>query len=274
MVPLGVRGRLDGDRRVGAGRAGAAGFAARVRRTRSSRWGVPAGTARGVASAPGKESTRRRASSPVTRATVRAVEGRARGAARARRDRQARKTLERRIAALGDGTSRGGRTATAARRGAASPAPTCAGARASAARLLDLGRALGHESVVAAAELAAGRVALAAGDDDAAVGALRGRARGLRAARSAAGGGRARLGLARAVAGAGARRGRGTPCARRCSSGSGRCATPTRRGLCLRSLGGAGRSAPRLEGELTRREREVLALLGEGWRMPRSPPGS
>jgi DNA-binding NarL/FixJ family response regulator len=32
----------------------------------------------------------------------------------------------------------------------------------------------------------------------------------------------------------------------------------------LRSLGGAGRGAPRLAGELTSREREVLRLLGEG----------
>ena len=139
-----------------------------------------------------------------------------------------------------------------------------AAARGSAARLLDLGRALGHESVVAGAELAAGRVALAAGDDSAVAHfevALDGFARlGLPLEE-----GRARLGLARATA----------------AEASAAAAAEARRALALferlgalrdadaaaaflRALGGAGRSAPRLEGELTSREREVLALLGEG----------
>ena len=176
---------------------------------------------------------------------------------------RARKTLERRLAALGDAHP------------AAAPllallveaqlaGNDVAGARASAARLLDLGRALGHESVVAGAELAAGRVALAAGDDAAVAHfevALGGFARlGLPLEE-----GRARLGLARALA----------------AEAPEPAAAEARRALALferlgalrdadaaaaflRALGGTGRSAPRLVGELTSREHEVLALLGEG----------
>jgi DNA-binding CsgD family transcriptional regulator len=177
---------------------------------------------------------------------------------------QARKTLERRLAALGEA-----HPAVAPLLALLVEAQLAggdiAGARGSVAELLDLGRALGHESVVAGAELAAGRVAHADGEDDAAVAhfevALGGFARlGLPLEE-----GRARLGLARAIA----------------AEAPDAAAAEARRALALferlgasrdadeaagllRALGGAGRSAPRLAGELTAREHEVLALLGEG----------
>ncbi len=177
----------------------------------------------------------------------------------------ARRTLERRLAALGEEHP-----------AAASLLPLLveallaggdqAGARAAADRLLGLGRAIGRASVVAAAELAAGHVALAAGDDAAAAHlevALDGFARlGMPLEE-----GRARLGLARALAaeapepepaGAEARR------ALALFERLGALRDADAAAAFLRSLGGAGRSAPRLEGELTSREREVLALLGEG----------
>ncbi len=175
----------------------------------------------------------------------------------------ARATLERRLATLGDEHP-----------AAAALLPLLVeallaegdgvGARAAADRLLALGRAIGRESVVAAAELAAGRVALDAADDAAVAHfevALDGFARlGMPLEE-----GRARLGLARALAaeapepaGAEARR------ALALFERLGALRDADAAAAFLRSLGGAGRSAPRLEGELTSRESEVLALLGEG----------
>jgi DNA-binding CsgD family transcriptional regulator len=139
-----------------------------------------------------------------------------------------------------------------------------AAARAAADRLLGLGRAIGRESVVAAAELAAGRVALAAGDA-AALAHLEVALEGFARLGMPLEEGRARLELARALAAeapepaaAEARR------ALALFERLGALRDADRAAALLRSLGGAGRSAPRLEGELTSREREVLALLGEG----------
>lgn len=137
-------------------------------------------------------------------------------------------------------------------------------ARSAADRLLALGRELGRETVVASAELAAGRVCLAAGDDAAPahleVALERFTSLGMPLEE-----GRARLELARALA----------PVAAEPAAQEGRRALALFEGLgalrdadraaaFLRSLGRPGRTGPRLEGELTNREREVLALLGEG----------
>jgi DNA-binding CsgD family transcriptional regulator len=175
----------------------------------------------------------------------------------------ARRTLERRLGALAE------RHAAAATLlpllvDAQLAEGDAAAARVSADRLLDLGRAIGRESVVAAAELAAGRVCLAV-RDDAAVAHLELALAGFARLGTPLDEGRARLELARALAG----------------DDRDQAAAEARRALALferlgalrdadgaaaflRSLGGAGRSAPRLDGELTSREREVLAVLGEG----------
>ena len=137
-------------------------------------------------------------------------------------------------------------------------------ARDAATRLLALGRDLGRESVVAAAELAAGRVAAAAGDE-AALAHLEVALAGFARLGMPHEEGRARLELAAALA----------PHAPEQAAEEGRRALTLlerlgalrdadRAAALLRSLGGAGRSAPRLGGELTGREREVLELLAEG----------
>ena len=175
----------------------------------------------------------------------------------------ARKTLERRLAALGDQHAAAA-TLLPLLVEAQLAEGDLGGARSSAGRLLELGRGLGHESVVSRAELAAGRVALAGGDD-AAVAHFEVALEGFTALGLPLEEGRARLGLARAGA----------------AEAPGPAAAEARRALALferlgalreadqaaaflRSVGRAGRSAPRLEGELTSREREVLALLADG----------
>ncbi len=175
----------------------------------------------------------------------------------------ARKTLERRLAGLADEHPAAESLLPLLVEALLAEADL-AGAREAAARLLALGRRLGRASAVAAAELAAGRVALAAGDD-AAVAHLEVALDGFARLGMPLEEGRARLGLARALAAeapepaaAEARR------ALALFEGLGALRHADATAAFLRALGGAGRSAPRVAGELTSREREVLGLLGEG----------
>jgi DNA-binding NarL/FixJ family response regulator len=136
------------------------------------------------------------------------------------------------------------------------------GAAAAAGRMHDLGARLGRHNLTALAGLGAARVAIARGEPGEARSLLDAALDGFRRLGMPLEEARARLELARLEQGElalmqargalatferlGARRDADAAAAR------------------LRELGVSGRSAPRIEGELTAREREVLALLGEG----------
>lgn len=139
-----------------------------------------------------------------------------------------------------------------------------AGAEESAARLDELAEVAGRERVEAAAALARGRIAAASGDAAApellqqAVNHFAGLRHRLETAR-------ARLELARALVGTspgvaidvGKR-------ARNELEALGATREADAAAALLRSLGVKGRAGPRSDGELSKREREVLRLLGEG----------
>jgi DNA-binding CsgD family transcriptional regulator len=136
------------------------------------------------------------------------------------------------------------------------------GAAAAAARLEALGTRLGRENLTALGRLGAGRVAAAQGDAGEARASLTAALDCFRRLGMPLEEGRARLELAQLEEGELA-----------VMQARGALATFERLGArrdadaaaaLLRGLGASGRSAPRIEGELTAREREVLALLGEG----------
>jgi DNA-binding CsgD family transcriptional regulator len=137
-------------------------------------------------------------------------------------------------------------------------------ARASAARLAEIAASAGRERLAGLALLAQGRVAVAAGDDEAeallqqAVAEFSRLRLPLEAARS-------RLELARALAAASPEV--AVDVARRAHDqldGLGARRDADEAAALLRRLGAKGRSGPRSNGALSRRETEVLRLLGEG----------
>ncbi|MEA2466247.1 MAG: hypothetical protein QOJ57_373, partial [Thermoleophilaceae bacterium] len=136
------------------------------------------------------------------------------------------------------------------------------GAAAAAGRMHDLGTRLGRHNLTALAGLGAARVAIARGEPGEARSLLDAALDGFRRLGMPLEEARARLELARLEQGELA-----------LMQARGALATFERLGArrdadaaaaLLRELGVSGRSAPRIEGELTAREREVLALLGEG----------
>jgi DNA-binding CsgD family transcriptional regulator len=137
-----------------------------------------------------------------------------------------------------------------------------------AARLADLARTSGRDRVEALAALARGRVAAAAGEPDAPE-LLRGAVNRFAALPSPLLAARARLELARSLV-------RDRPevavdVARRARTelealGADRDADAA--AALLRSLGARGRTGPRSHGALSKREREVLRLVGEGLTNP------
>ena len=139
------------------------------------------------------------------------------------------------------------------------------GAREGVDALAELGRVLGRRDLTALAETCAAAISERAGDGAAAAHletALELYARLGMPLEEA----RCRAGLARVLA-AGGHAAPATNAARRALNVFERLgARPDADAAAalLRTLGGAGRSAPRQEGELTSRELEVLALLGEG----------
>jgi DNA-binding CsgD family transcriptional regulator len=138
------------------------------------------------------------------------------------------------------------------------------GARAAAEGLGELANRLGHGHLAAAAELALGRVEASGGGEFAAryLGAARDRFAELGMPFEEA---RCRLELARAVASGQPELAVAEARAALLTSerlGAASCADAAAE--LLRSLGVPGRPAPKRPGELTKREREVLALLEEG----------
>jgi DNA-binding NarL/FixJ family response regulator len=138
------------------------------------------------------------------------------------------------------------------------------GARAAAERFMELAGSLGHLHLMALAELAAGQVS-AVGEDEAAVAHLEAALEAFSQLGMPFEEGRTRVELAAALADrepelaiAEARAGlellERLGAAREADRAAG----------LLRSLGAGGRRAPKRPGELTRREREVLALLERG----------
>ena len=138
-------------------------------------------------------------------------------------------------------------------------------AEAAARELQTVAGALCHEHLLATAALASGRVAAAAGDDERARIALEEAVERYVALQMPFELGSVRLELARLVGEANAEL--GIIEARRALEaferlGASACADQAAE--LLRRLGSRGRRAPRASGELTRREMEVLGLLGEG----------
>lgn len=137
-------------------------------------------------------------------------------------------------------------------------------ASAAADRLTELATRHPSPYVAACAALARGLVCLASASDDAGA-CLRDALEAFSRAQMPVETARARLELARAIA---AER----PEVAAAEAKTAMAAFETRRAArdadaaaaLLRSLGGSGRTAPRIQGELTSREREVLALLAEG----------
>jgi DNA-binding CsgD family transcriptional regulator len=137
------------------------------------------------------------------------------------------------------------------------------GAATAAERLGEVGARLGRENLTALAELGDGRVAAARGDPSAARARLAAALDRFRRLGMPLEEGRTQLELARLedqqeLALMHAR----AACSTFERLGARRDADAA--AAFLRDLGVSGRSAPRIDGELTAREREVLALLGEG----------
>jgi DNA-binding CsgD family transcriptional regulator len=138
------------------------------------------------------------------------------------------------------------------------------GARDRAAQLDDLAAVPGRERVEAAAALACGRLAAASGDPAAAE-LLQEAVNRFAAVRQPLETARARLELARALAGSAT--GVAIDVGRRARDeldALGAVREADAAAALLRSLGAKGRSGPRSDGTLSKREREVLRLVGEG----------
>jgi DNA-binding CsgD family transcriptional regulator len=136
------------------------------------------------------------------------------------------------------------------------------GADAATGVLEELAARLRRDNLAALAAFARGRIAVARGEDAAPRRSLGEALDAFRRLRMPLEEGRAQLALARLEEGELARRGARGALATFERLGAARDADEA--AALLRALGVSGRSAPRLDGELTAREREVLALLGEG----------
>jgi DNA-binding NarL/FixJ family response regulator len=132
----------------------------------------------------------------------------------------------------------------------------------SAERLRELGRQLQRANLIAAAQFGAARVAAADGEPAEALALFELALSAFGRLQMPLDEGRARLELARLETGELAKLHARTALAIFTRLGAGRDAVAA--GALLHDLDAGGRGAPRIEGDLTAREREVLELLGEG----------